>query len=1378
MTAGPKSNKAARLNRRPSDIADPEKLALTPDKVDDESSSDETRLGRKRSRDGDHPRLGRLVSQDAQYISENDEDSLEDKKEKAPMRCESDTEGSSSAKSDAGVPPQLNPLHNSSLLSAHISALRLEAELFPMRQQVARLMAHPTHNRRGLFNFPVDPVALRIFDYEKVITKPRDLGTIKAKLHAVAYHSREEVADDIRLVFTNAMTYNPPNNTVHIAAKNLLQAFEEAYEVMKATSNPASISVQKTISQSYSNLDAARNATGSAVRRGVTRSLSMINVATPTAEPAAAVPLPTYEQVAQPTTHEQLQHAEGAPPSSSQVSQLSTAASVSAVPSDSVEAIAQNPWNTASPERSVSLAVNEFSSIAVAAAMPSCAPVDTKCGLRGSISTTGGGKNPFATPPQAEKALKRAMNVAAKHAKHSCRSCIGRSCAICEQGCLSHEPALLICTGSNCLGAKIRKGAVYYIAKDGTRQFCQRCYTNLQAVLPHTSDQIDSFGSSVRYKRDLLKRKNEEDVAEAWLTCRSCDNGVHKICAMHNEFVHSEDSYECPSCPTEPDKILVSKNADDAMKVDSDQYTCVSGSEIPVKLDDLTDSQETWAAESLPETPVSAFIQQRVRDCIAATKIPNAEKTVTVRVISDCSKKFKVPEVVRKHFRQPAPEVDHKGVIPPVRVNYKSKAITLFQKIDGLDVCIFMMYVQEYDCKDDFDGDVEGEQKKRVYIAYLDSVEHFRPRVCRTEVFREILVAYLATARARGYESAHIWACPPSRGNSFVFWNHPASQRTPTKERLISWYHGALKRCVESGVITDVKSLFESSFPLSTIVRSTDAAIALSPENMTVCEEGVLDGRITCPPLMDGDYWIEEAVRLHATSIVKHLKSKPSHRDLVTNDERCPAVQVATLLRDRVMAQQSATPFRLPVNAASLKLNDYHKVISKPMDLGTVYSRCILGEFDTLQDVVDDVELVFSNAMRYNPKGHAVHDVAIETSELFFKELDALTKQWLLTSPVSEAAHSWKLHADTSMSLDNLVEEPLRDDPQTPTPVTALVIPADEPAAVGQIESLVACAVHEMKSELKILIPGSPPLEPISPPFSNSMGSALLPNAGRKPVTHQSPASLKRTSTAMFNLLNSKLELLTGGEDAILQKMVGNDIWIMDKKAPNTPKAAGTGKKKAAGKGTGKRKKGTTEASASEDPPAKRRRQSWLGEEVGLSVRKMRTSFFSCSLVQKTNMSDDEIAKERDFQEYIAPFVNSSVADIAIAPSRIADARHAFLEFSQYRNLEFDTLRRAKYSTSILLYHLHHDDAPGLIPSCSSCHETIQDIRWHRIRRVEERHHTGRVPPTLRAARMAQAAVAPEVAEACHKGEELCAPCYDKRSTKEEFIPLPVSFKA
>jgi hypothetical protein len=47
-------------------------------------------------------------------------------------------------KMEPQVPPQPNPLYNSKLLQAHVNALRLEADLFPMRQQVARLMAHPT----------------------------------------------------------------------------------------------------------------------------------------------------------------------------------------------------------------------------------------------------------------------------------------------------------------------------------------------------------------------------------------------------------------------------------------------------------------------------------------------------------------------------------------------------------------------------------------------------------------------------------------------------------------------------------------------------------------------------------------------------------------------------------------------------------------------------------------------------------------------------------------------------------------------------------------------------------------------------------------------------------------------------------------------------------------------------------------------------------------------------------------------------------------------------------------------------------------------------------------------------------------------------------
>ncbi|KAI2494685.1 histone acetyltransferase [Fragilaria crotonensis] len=890
-----------------------------------------------------------------------------------------------------------------------------------------------THNRRGLFNSPVDHVALGLTDYETIITQPRDLGTIKAKLHAVSYDNREEVADDIRLVFVNAMTYSPPNNPVHIAAKHLLQNFEEAYQVMKATSNPSTLADTKSAnSKSWSCIP-----TEPAPRHDATRSISMVDVA----QAAACEPLPT-------------------PPSAVQLTPLTVATVTSSSEATNVE-------------RNASAAVDRlFESGVDASANPplgdSCSgpivppnpavPVETKCGLRGSHSSS---QHLFAAPPQAEKALKRALNVAAKHAKHSCRSCLGRTCSICEQGCLSHEPALLICTGSNCMGAKIRKGVVYYIAKDGSRQFCQRCYTNLQAVLPHTADQIESFGSSVRYKRDLLKRKNEEDVAEAWLTCKSCHNGVHKVCSMYNEFVHSDEDYECPSCTIESEKHASSlkkpskkrKSNAEANDVGSDYYTCVSGSDTPVKLSDVAVSLSILSAESLPETPVSAFIQQRVRDCIAASNVPNAEDC-------DCS----------CHFR----------------------------------------------------------------LLKLQS----------SEVVQSISV------------------------------NQPHTRRilesTPTKERLIAWYHGAINRCVESGVVTDVQSLFESSFPLATGVRTSDAGIALSPENMTVIDEGVLDGRMACPPLMDGDFWIEEAVRLHATSIVRHLKSKPSPAESDTATSACPAV-VTILLRDRIMAQSAAAPFRRPVNAASLQLKDYHK------------------------------RLRFAN---------------------FFKELDSLTKTWPTNQEQhdGEAELNWTYHAKTSTSLDTLLDEPADAELTVPERVCG----ADETVPKPTSPAIISIS-PKPKGELRIQLPedimlgqeSSLPSDHCSP----STVTALLPSSGRKP-TSQSPASLNKTANAMFAFLNSKLELLTGGEDAILQKMVGNDIWIMDKKCPSTPKPV-AGKKKAAWK----RRKGAGDSSNGDEPPAKRRRQCWLGEEVGLSVRKM-TDFFSCSLVPKANMSPEEASKE------------------------------------------------------------------------------------------------------------------------------------------------------
>ncbi|XP_027330871.1 transcription factor GTE12 isoform X1 [Abrus precatorius] len=89
------------------------------------------------------------------------------------------------------------------------------------------LISHPYS---WVFSKPVDPVALNIPDYFTIISRPMDLGTIKSKLEKNIYSGAEEFAADVRLTFSNAMTYNPPGNDVHLMAKELRKVFDRKWK--------------------------------------------------------------------------------------------------------------------------------------------------------------------------------------------------------------------------------------------------------------------------------------------------------------------------------------------------------------------------------------------------------------------------------------------------------------------------------------------------------------------------------------------------------------------------------------------------------------------------------------------------------------------------------------------------------------------------------------------------------------------------------------------------------------------------------------------------------------------------------------------------------------------------------------------------------------------------------------------------------------------------------------------------------------------------------------------------------------------------------------------------------------------------------------------
>ncbi|KAJ4976252.1 hypothetical protein NE237_001358 [Protea cynaroides] len=93
------------------------------------------------------------------------------------------------------------------------------------------------HKHGWVFNTPVDVKGLGLHDYYTIIKHPMDLGTVKSRLNKNWYMSPREFAEDVRLTFRNAMTYNPKGQDVHVMAELLLNEFEDKWAVVEAEYN-------------------------------------------------------------------------------------------------------------------------------------------------------------------------------------------------------------------------------------------------------------------------------------------------------------------------------------------------------------------------------------------------------------------------------------------------------------------------------------------------------------------------------------------------------------------------------------------------------------------------------------------------------------------------------------------------------------------------------------------------------------------------------------------------------------------------------------------------------------------------------------------------------------------------------------------------------------------------------------------------------------------------------------------------------------------------------------------------------------------------------------------------------------------------------------
>lgn len=135
-----------------------------------------------------------------------------------------DSSSSSSSKRKAApayVAPPMEPTVRTQRISQHL------IRCGDLIKELKRLPASV------YFSEPVDPVKLNIPEYTEVIKKPMDFSTVAKNITNVVYETPLNYAEDMRLVFKNAITFNQmKDNPVHIAARDMSAIFEQKFAAL------------------------------------------------------------------------------------------------------------------------------------------------------------------------------------------------------------------------------------------------------------------------------------------------------------------------------------------------------------------------------------------------------------------------------------------------------------------------------------------------------------------------------------------------------------------------------------------------------------------------------------------------------------------------------------------------------------------------------------------------------------------------------------------------------------------------------------------------------------------------------------------------------------------------------------------------------------------------------------------------------------------------------------------------------------------------------------------------------------------------------------------------------------------------------------------
>jgi bromodomain-containing factor 1 len=126
-----------------------------------------------------------------------------------------------STKPDSRAKRPVKPAHPKDLVYDTKRKKKLPLELRFCDEVLTELRKTKHYDINAAFMQPVDPVALNIPSYHKIIKKPMDLQTMLTKLNSGEYTSAKEFEKDFDLIIKNCRTFNGEDHIVYAQALRL-----------------------------------------------------------------------------------------------------------------------------------------------------------------------------------------------------------------------------------------------------------------------------------------------------------------------------------------------------------------------------------------------------------------------------------------------------------------------------------------------------------------------------------------------------------------------------------------------------------------------------------------------------------------------------------------------------------------------------------------------------------------------------------------------------------------------------------------------------------------------------------------------------------------------------------------------------------------------------------------------------------------------------------------------------------------------------------------------------------------------------------------------------------------------------------------------------